>query len=53
MPTIAYLFTGDDLRPTDFDLIFRVIFAQVLSEMPGASFHLRSGGILEGQQSRG
>src|SRR5260370_39640288 len=46
MPTIAYLFSGDDVRPTDLDLVCRAIFAQVLSEMPGASFHLRSGGIL-------
>jgi len=46
MPTIAYLFSGDDLRSDDFDSICRLIFAQVLAVMPEASFHLRSGGVL-------
>jgi hypothetical protein len=46
MPTIAYLFSGDDLRPGDLNLIYRTIFGQVLVLTPEARFDLRSGGVL-------
>jgi hypothetical protein len=46
MPTIAFLFQGDDLRATDFDFIYEVIFQTVLSTAPGLNFHLRSRAIL-------
>jgi hypothetical protein len=46
MPTIAFLFQGDDLRVGDFDLICEAIFQAVLSTTSEDNFHLRSGGIL-------
>jgi uncharacterized protein DUF6883 len=44
--TIAYLFSGDDLQPSDLDLVCKAIFGQVLALTPGAKFDLRSGGVL-------
>jgi len=46
MPTIAFLFRGDELRVTDLDLIYDGIFKSVLSATPEGNFHLSSGAIL-------
>jgi hypothetical protein len=46
VPTIAYLFSGDDLQPSDLDLVCKTIFGQVLALTPGTRFDVRSGGVL-------
>jgi hypothetical protein len=46
MPTIAYLFSGDELQRSDFDLVCRVIFGEVLASAPETRFDLRSGCVL-------
>jgi hypothetical protein len=46
VPTIAYIFSADDLQSSDFDLIYRAIFGPVLALMPEARFDLRSGRLL-------
>jgi len=46
MPTIAFLFRGDDSRVSDFDLICEAIFQTVLTLGPEGVFDVRSGGIL-------
>jgi hypothetical protein len=46
VPTIAYILSRDNLQPSDFDLVYRAIFGQVLALMPEARFDLRSGGLL-------
>src|SRR5438045_7684058 len=46
MRPIAFLFRGDELRPSDFDTILGAIFKTVLKMNQRSLFHLRSGGIL-------
>jgi hypothetical protein len=46
VPTIAYLFSGDDLQPSDLNLVCKAIFGPVLALTPGARFDVRSGGVL-------
>jgi hypothetical protein len=46
MPTIAFLFRGDDFNAGDSDLVCEVVFRTVFGTAHDATFHLRSGGIL-------
>lgn len=46
MPTVAFLFNGNQLKFSDSDLITTVIFESVLRIAPESHLQLRSGGVL-------